>query len=54
MISGHGTLADAVRATKAGAYDFLEKPIDRERLIVTCATHLNATPWRARWRACAP
>jgi CheY-like chemotaxis protein len=24
MISGHGTLADAVRATKAGAYDFLE------------------------------
>jgi DNA-binding NtrC family response regulator len=35
MISGHGTLADAVRATKAGAYDFLEKPLDRERLMVT-------------------
>ncbi len=35
MISGHGTLADAVRAVKAGAYDFLEKPLDRERLIVT-------------------
>ena len=34
IISGHGTLADAVRATKAGAYDFLEKPIDRERLIL--------------------
>src|SRR3954447_17791177 len=35
MISGHGTLADAVRAVKAGAYDFLEKPLDRERLILT-------------------
>jgi two-component system nitrogen regulation response regulator NtrX len=35
MISGHGTLADAVRATKAGAYDFIEKPLDRERLMVT-------------------
>jgi DNA-binding NtrC family response regulator len=35
MISGHGTLADAVRAVKAGAYDFLEKPLDRERLMVT-------------------
>ena len=35
MISGHGTLSDAVRAVKAGAYDFLEKPLDRERLMVT-------------------
>jgi len=35
MVSGHGTLADAVRATKAGAYDFLEKPLERERLLVT-------------------
>src|SRR6188472_1988307 len=30
MISGHATLADAVRATKAGAYDLIEKPLDRE------------------------
>ncbi len=35
MISGHGTLQDAVRAVKAGAYDFLDKPLDRDRLIVT-------------------
>jgi two-component system nitrogen regulation response regulator NtrX len=35
MISGHGTLQDAVRAVKAGAYDFMEKPLDRERLLVT-------------------
>jgi len=41
MISGHGTLADAVRATKAGAYDFLEKPIDRERLMVTLRNALE-------------
>jgi two-component system nitrogen regulation response regulator NtrX len=41
MISGHGTLADAVRATKAGAYDFLEKPLDRERLMVTLRNGLE-------------
>src|SRR6516165_37785 len=27
MISGHGTIADAVEATRAGAFDFLEKPL---------------------------
>ena len=41
MISGHGTLADAVRATKAGAYDFLETPLDRERLMVTLRNALE-------------
>ncbi len=41
MISGHGTLSDAVRATKAGAYDFLEKPLDRERLMVTLRNALE-------------
>src|SRR5438552_15502034 len=34
MISGHATLADAVRAVKLGAYDLLEKPLDRERILV--------------------
>jgi two-component system, NtrC family, nitrogen regulation response regulator NtrX len=47
MMSGHGTLADAVRAVKAGAYDFLEKPLDRERLIVTLR---NAVERRAMAR----
>ncbi len=39
MISGHGTVRDAVRATKLGAYDFLEKPLslDRVRLAVSRA-----------------
>ena len=41
MISGHATLADAVSAVKAGAYDFLEKPLDRERLIVTLRNALE-------------
>src|SRR6202795_5410968 len=33
MISGHGTIADAVEATRAGAFDFLEKPLSRERVL---------------------
>jgi DNA-binding NtrC family response regulator len=41
MVSGHGTLADAVRAVKAGAYDFLDKPLDRERLMVTLRNALE-------------
>jgi two-component system nitrogen regulation response regulator NtrX len=35
MISGHGTIATAVEATRLGAYDFLEKPLDADRLLVT-------------------
>lgn len=34
MISGHGTIETAVEATKLGAFDFVEKPPDRERLLV--------------------
>ncbi|HET6147211.1 MAG TPA: sigma-54 dependent transcriptional regulator [Polyangia bacterium] len=41
MISGHATLADAVRATKAGAYEVLEKPLDRERLMVALRNALE-------------
>src|SRR6187455_3149768 len=47
MISGHATLADAVRATKAGAYDLIEKPLDRERLMVALR---NAVERRAMER----
>jgi two-component system nitrogen regulation response regulator NtrX len=35
MISGHGTIATAVQATQRGAFDFLEKPLDSDRLLVT-------------------
>jgi two-component system, NtrC family, nitrogen regulation response regulator NtrX len=34
MISGHGTIADAVEATRAGAFDFLEKPLSRDKLLL--------------------
>ncbi|HEY3873927.1 MAG TPA: sigma-54 dependent transcriptional regulator [Candidatus Kapabacteria bacterium] len=34
MISGHGTIETAVEATKRGAFDFLEKPLDRERVLL--------------------
>jgi DNA-binding NtrC family response regulator len=35
MISGHASIEDAVRATRLGAFDFLEKPLDRNRVVVT-------------------
>jgi two-component system nitrogen regulation response regulator NtrX len=35
IMSGHGTLELAVRAIQKGAYDFIEKPIDVERLLLT-------------------
>jgi two-component system nitrogen regulation response regulator NtrX len=34
MISGHGTIETAVRATKLGAFDFIEKPLTIEKIIV--------------------
>ena len=34
MISGHGTIETAVEATKRGAFDFVEKPPDRQRLLL--------------------
>ena len=35
MISGHASIANAVHAVKQGAFDFLEKPLDSDRLLVT-------------------
>lgn len=35
MISGHGNIETAVRATKLGAFDFIEKPLSLERTVVT-------------------
>lgn len=35
MISGHGTIETAVRATKKGAYDFIEKPLSLEIVLIT-------------------
>ncbi len=35
MISGHGTVENAVEALKSGAYDFIVKPLDLNRLLLT-------------------
>jgi two-component system, NtrC family, nitrogen regulation response regulator NtrX len=35
IISGHGTLETAVEAVKAGAFDYLPKPLDRDKLLIT-------------------
>ena len=35
MISAHGSLENAVKATKLGAFDFIEKPIDRDKLLIS-------------------
>jgi two-component system, NtrC family, nitrogen regulation response regulator NtrX len=35
MISGHGTIETAVKATRLGAYDFVEKPLSLEKILVT-------------------
>ena len=35
MISGHGTVETAVHAIKNGAFDFIEKPLDLNRLLIT-------------------
>src|SRR6266496_5496082 len=41
MISGHGDIATAVEATRRGAVDFLEKPLERERVLVSLANALS-------------
>lgn len=41
MISGHGTIEIAVEATKMGAYDFLEKPPDLNRLLLAVRNALS-------------
>src|ERR1022692_3802669 len=41
MVSGHATIADAVEATRAGAFDFLEKPLGRDRVMVAVKNALE-------------
>jgi len=41
VISGHATIADAVTAVQRGALDFLEKPLDRDRVLVTVRNALK-------------
>jgi two-component system nitrogen regulation response regulator NtrX len=50
MISGHGTIETAVKATKLGAFDYLEKPLDLEKvhLAVRHALDLRRLEWENR------
>ena len=41
MISGHGTIETAVKATRLGAYDFIEKPLSIEKTLLTLAHALE-------------
>jgi two-component system nitrogen regulation response regulator NtrX len=41
MISGHGTIETAVRATKLGAFDFVEKPLSLERVLLVLRNALR-------------
>ncbi|HEX7779390.1 MAG TPA: sigma-54 dependent transcriptional regulator, partial [Vicinamibacterales bacterium] len=41
MISGHGTIRDAVDATQSGAFDFLEKPLGRDRVLLVTKNALE-------------
>ena len=46
MISGHGTIDTAVAAIKKGAYEFIEKPLDSDRLLLTVERALEAAELR--------
>jgi two-component system nitrogen regulation response regulator NtrX len=41
MMSGHGTIETAVKATKLGAYDFIEKPLSLEKVLLSINNALN-------------
>ena len=41
MVSGHGTIETAVDAIKRGAYDYIEKPLDLNRLLVSIRNALD-------------
>ncbi len=56
MISGHGTIQTAVEATQRGAFDFLEKPLDTDRLLLTvrnALAHAELVGENARLREAA-
>ncbi|MFQ5631872.1 MAG: sigma-54-dependent transcriptional regulator, partial [bacterium] len=42
IISGHGTIENAVMATRQGAYDFIEKPIHKEKLLLSLTNALKS------------
>ena len=51
MISGHGTIETAVEATKRGAFDFLEKPLDKDKLLIVIHNALDRKHLISEYRA---
>ena len=48
MMSGQATIEMAVRATRLGAIDFLEKPISTDKLLLTVENALRLRLWKTR------
>ena len=51
VVSGHGTVSTAVEATKLGAFDFIEKPLERERVLVTVRNAVDSRRLRTENRS---
>ena len=51
MMSGHASIADAVEATRLGALDFFEKPLDRDRVLLAVRNSLTRANLEARVEA---
>jgi two-component system nitrogen regulation response regulator NtrX len=51
MISGHADVATAVEATRLGAYDFFEKPLQRERVLVSLRNAIETSRLAAENRS---
>jgi DNA-binding NtrC family response regulator len=43
IISAHGSVENAIKATKLGAFDFIEKPIDRDKLLISVRNAVEQT-----------
>ena len=54
MISGHGNIETAVRATKLGAFDFVEKPLSVEKVVLVGETRSNICASKKKTADCAP
>lgn len=51
MISGHATMQTAVEAARLGAFDFLPKPLDRDKVVITIRNATQSTLLVRRYRA---
>lgn len=51
MISGHGSIEHAVEAVKLGAYDFIEKPLSKDRVLISVRNALEKTTLQKENRA---